>query len=89
MVSIRVLYGPYQTAESCRLSDCLITRVNRQPSKELLELLNRKACVTHDPAHREGVDWIGTGERENAAPIGHDNVLAIRGRHGIQPFRAP
>ena len=49
----------------------------QQPSKELLELLNRESSVTHDPAHGKGVDWIGTGERENAAAIGHDNVLAF------------
>ena len=57
-----------------------IALLDRAPrsSEELPELLNRQTGIDDDTAHRERVDWIVTGNGEDASSIRHDDVSASR-----------
>lgn len=45
--------------------------------QESLELVDRQASITDDSTHRERVDWVRAGNREDPRTIRHHNVLAL------------
>ena len=45
--------------------------------EELAEIVDREPGVAHDAAHGVGVDRVGSWDRENPRPVGHDHVLAL------------
>ncbi len=52
-------------------------------SKKLLELLGCETSIARDTTHRKGIDWIMTGNREDANTIGHDHMFALT--HDAKP----
>jgi len=47
------------------------------PSEQFLELLHRQTRILNDTAHGVGVHGIVARNGEDAAAIGHDDVLAL------------
>ena len=45
--------------------------------QELAECVDGEPRVAHDPAHRVGVDRVGSWNSEDARPIGHHHVPAL------------
>lgn len=46
-------------------------------SEQRTELVHRQPGIAHDTAHRDCVDRIVSGNRENALPVSHHDVLAL------------
>ena len=42
-----------------------------------LERLYGETGITNDPAHRQGIDRIVAGNRQDAGAVRHDDVLAL------------
>jgi hypothetical protein len=45
--------------------------------KQLPELLDAQPGIPHNTAHRKCIHWIMSGDRQNARPIGHDNMCTL------------
>ena len=45
--------------------------------QELAKLVGRETGVAHDSPHGEGVDRVGSWDREDSGAVGHDHVLAL------------
>ena len=52
-------------------------------SKKLFELLDCETSIARDTAHCKSIDWIMTGNREDANTIGHDHMLTLT--HNAKP----
>ena len=52
-------------------------RTERQSSKELAELIRRETCLLRNVSHRVSVDWIMSGNRQDADTVGHDDVTTL------------
>ena len=46
-------------------------------SEQFTKLIRGKSCVASDSAHRECVDWIVAGYRDDSRAIGHYNVFTL------------
>ena len=45
--------------------------------QQLSELLQAQPGIPHDATHREGVDWVVAGNRQDPASICHHNMRAL------------
>lgn len=45
--------------------------------QQLSELLQAQPGIPHDATHREGVDWVVAGNRQDSASIRHHNMRAL------------
>ena len=53
------------------------THIRRVRSEQLLEFFDREPGITSDTAHCKCIDWVIAWNRNNANPVGHDDVLAL------------
>ena len=44
---------------------------------ELSEIIGRESCIAGDSTHRECVDRVMAGDRDDPGAVSHDDVLAL------------